>query len=413
MLGLVGGAQAALGSLLCVLVPAVVVWMVSPSTAAVWTETVRVACAGWLLAHHAGIGVDGGHVSLAPLGLTLVPVAWCWSAGRRLAEALAVVGPTGLRRQAVSALAAFTGGYAVLAAVVSLVTGTSLARPAASQAFLGAVLLSGTAGGAALARRLLTTRTDGGTLASYVVRRLRLTAPARRVLRLGGIALGAWVAAGAALTVVALLLGWGRIAALREALAPGLVGGFGLTLLDLAYLPTAVLWAAAWLTGAGFSVGVGTAVTPAGTSLGPLPAVPLLGALPEPGAAPVLGWAVLGVPVLVGVLVGWRLRVGSPQLSRGRAAALSAPVAILAGAGALVLAWLSTGAAGSARMTHLGPSPWLVAVCLSGEVLAGCLLAVVLLPGPDDGSAPARGTVGLRAQLRRFPKLVRSWSRRS
>ncbi len=462
VLGLVGGAQAALGSLLCVLVPAVVVWMASPTTAAVWTETLRVASAGWLLAHHASVGVEGGHLSLVPLGLTLVPVAWCWSAGRRLAEALAVVGPSGLRRQAISAWAAFAGGYAVLAGVVSLVTGTSLARPSASQAFLGAAVLSGSAGGAALARRLLVLRTDGGTIASYVVRRLRLPVLVRRVLRLAGIVLGAWVAAGAALTVVALLLGWDRVAALREALAPGLVGGLGLTLLDLAYLPPAVLWAAAWLTGAGFSVGAGTAVTPAATSLGPLPAVPLLGALPEPGGMPVWAWTALAVPVLAGVLAGWRLRLGSPDISRRGAAALSVAVAVVVGVGALVLAWMSSGAAGGDRMAHVGPSPWPVALCLSGQVLAGCVLAALLLPAGDDGSTgsrapllrraggrssgaaaeaapqrrtprlaaprrlrkappkaerrpggPRRPSGGLRAQLCRLPKLVRSSSRRS
>jgi hypothetical protein len=37
---------------------------------------------------HGGLAVDGGHVGLVPLGLTIAPLAACWLGGRRLSRML-------------------------------------------------------------------------------------------------------------------------------------------------------------------------------------------------------------------------------------------------------------------------------------------------------------------------------------
>jgi Family of unknown function (DUF6350) len=408
VLGSVGAAQAAVGSLLCVLVPVLVVWIASASTGSVWTETTRVGTGAWLLAHHGSIRVDGGSLSLVPLGLTLLPLAWCWSGGRRLGHALATVGPSDLRRQALRAWGAFTVTYAVMLGLIGLVTGSSVARAVTAQAMVGGLVLAGFAGAGSISSVLVAARTDGGTAASYIADRLRVPAQARLVLRSAVVAVAAWLAAASLLTLIALLLGWERVNALREALAPGPVGAAGLVLLDAAYLPTAVLWSASWLAGPGFAVGVDTAVTPATTTLGALPAVPLLGALPEPGTTP--GWmlAVVAVPVLAGVLAGVRLRRSTGGVSLPMDLVLAAGASSAAGVAATLLAWLSTGAAGSGRMATLGPSPALVGLAVAGEVLAGCLIAVLLLPRPAH-----RHLEPAIAQLRRLWNRLRSSSRRS
>ena len=54
-----------------------------------------------------------------------------------------------------------------------------------------------------------------------------------------------------------------------------------LAVAELAYLPNLVVWALAWLTGAGFAVGAGTHFAPDDVVGGALPAVPMLGALPS------------------------------------------------------------------------------------------------------------------------------------
>ena len=73
-----------------------------------------------------------------------------------------------------------------------------------------------------------------------------------------------------------------------------------LAVAELAYVPNLVVWALAWLTGAGFAVGAGTQFAPDGVVGGALPAVPMLGALPS---ADVVGPATSLVPL---VLVGGR-----------------------------------------------------------------------------------------------------------
>src|SRR5699024_8628803 len=107
----------------------------------------------------------------------------------------------------------------------------------------------------------------------------------------------------AVLTVaIALVQGVVTVLELHENLAPGRLGTVVLLLGQLAYLPTLVVWALAWLAGPGFAVGAGTAFAPAEVVTGPLPAIPLLGVLPEPGG-PALGWVVL-LPMLTGAAAG-------------------------------------------------------------------------------------------------------------
>ena len=61
-------------------------------------------------------------------------------------------------------------------------------------------------------------------------------------------------------------------------------------LLLAAILPNVVLLASTYLLGPGFAVGSGTVVSPAEVSLGPVPSVPVLAALPDDGWAP--GWTI-------------------------------------------------------------------------------------------------------------------------
>ncbi len=77
-----------------------------------------------------------------------------------------------------------------------------------------------------------------------------------------------------------LVLGYAEIIRLYEALHTEVVGGVAITALQLALLPDLVVWTASWFVGPGFAIGVGSQVSPLGTALGPLPALPIFGALP-------------------------------------------------------------------------------------------------------------------------------------
>src|SRR6478736_3827991 len=74
-----------------------------------------------------------------------------------------------------------------------------------------------------------------------------------------------------------------RVAALHEALQPGIAGGIAVLLLQMGFAPNALVWSASYALGSGFSLGAGSVVAPAATELGILPGIPLLGALPSPG----------------------------------------------------------------------------------------------------------------------------------
>ncbi|NAZ84475.1 hypothetical protein GTR02_21980, partial [Kineococcus sp. R8] len=188
------------------------------------------------------------------------------------------------------------------------------------------------------------------------------------LLALGGLAVAA-----------ALVVHRDEVLLLHRALQPGVVGGALLTAGQALLLPTLAVWGLAWTSGAGFAVGVGTSVAPGGTVLQTLPTVPVLGALPQPGATPAGAWAVVLLPVLVGagvtLLEGRRTGGGHGLLRRCGTAVVTAA---LAGGGVLLLAAAAGGAAGGGRMADLGPAALTTAAAVAGELAAGGLLAVLL-----------------------------------
>jgi hypothetical protein len=206
---------------------------------------------------------------------------------------------------------------------------------------------------------------------------------------------------------------------LTDALDPGLVGGVLLLVIGLLLVPNAAIWAAGYVAGPGFAVGVGTGVSPFGAVLGPVPALPLLAALPA-GAPPQAMRLVLIAPLLAGVLAGLTVarrvpatdpsdrpdpvagrtadrpegRSGWPgggSAGRGRArrcAGYGAAAGVLAGAVLAVLAVLSGGSVGAGYLTAIGPSPWQFGLAVAVEVGVPAALVAALLP-PRPGS-PAR-----------------------
>ena len=150
-----------------------------------------------------------------------------------------------------------------------------------------------------------------------------------------------------------------------------------LAIAQLAVAPNLVTWALSWLAGPGFSVGAGSLYAPGGVVAGPVPALPLLGALPTDSGGLLL-WVPVGL-VLPGVLAGIWLRrrvvtrAVEPLLAAGCAA-------LTAGVLAAVLVGLGSGAVGPGRLAVVGGP----AVAVGAMVLAGTLLGAVLAAVPTD-----------------------------
>jgi len=349
---------AALTGLLAMVVPVLLLWWGEDRAQAGALDAVRSAGQLWLVAHGGWLDVEAGRLRLVPLGLSMLPLWLCWRAGRGVARRSGARSRRGsLRLCAVLTLAYASTGLAVGAAA----EGGGF-RPVLWTALLGPALLAGAAAG-------------GGALRACGPLPDALAGRSVGVLPAGTAAALLLFAAGALLTAAALGLDTGRAAEVAQASEPGAVGGLGLLLLGVWLLPNAAAWAASWLAGPGFAVGTATSVSPLGVELGPVPALPLLVALPE-GPPPGLAVLALAVPVLAGAFAVRLLRAPATSVLRGLRDA--AAVGLTAGALLGVLAALSGGDLGGGRLAAVGPAPWPVAGAVSLEVGLGAAVAVLV-----------------------------------
>lgn len=371
--------QAAGTSFVVVVVPVVAAWLASGADRAPWTGVLRLGAVVWLLGQHVPVAVPGGHVGLAPLGLLAVSVATLAAAGRRMARTLdprtarpSARGARGGAAPGPLAPACFVAAYAGLGWLAAVLAGSASATPGPVPAAVTTAVLAAGCGGAGVAAHVA-----GGWRALPGALARRLPAEVAAAARPAAAALAVHLAGGAVLLAAVLAVRAEHVVGLHRALAPGLVGGAVLVVAQLAALPNLAVWAASFLAGPGFAVGAGTTVSPAAVSLGPLPAVPVLAALPAPGALPGSALLALAVPLAAGAVAG-TLVVRARGAGSGRWPAVLDTVlaGVLAGTAFAVLAWLSAGAVGPGRLAVAGPTPWLAGAAFGAQVTAGALVLV-------------------------------------
>lgn len=291
----------------------------------------------WLAGHGAGATIGDITLTLIPLGLSALFVLLTRTVvglGLRAVPAAALDG-----LGAVKAWGLATCGYGFVGAVVALTSG---AAPRIGWAVLGGLVVGGLGAGWALAPRV----------------RSLVTVPAwlQGLPRAIVAGLAALTAVAAAVLLIGLIVGGERVTQLESAVAPDGVGTVLLVVAQLLFLPNLLAWTASWVLGAGFSVGVGSFVSPLLTSVGLLPAVPVFGAVPQPGGGSAWAYVWLASGVLSGVVAGWaasaRPAVGGTWLracARGASAGVGAAVLIVA------VGALSRGDLGADRLVGMGP----------------------------------------------------------
>lgn len=336
----------------------------------------RTACQIWLAAHHAGFAIPGGRVSLLPLGLMILPGTLLYRAGLwmardadlrlRMPARLPKGTPRELenaRRRAQLILIARAGislaaPYALLAGVIALVARNDITQPFLGEALLSHLILAFLAGSVAVARTI-------GPWKSM----LRLLPERPRSVVVGtAVALLILLSAGLLLVLGAIAVNFAEVQQLSNVLSPGLVGGLLLLLVEGLYLFNAVVWGMSYIAGPGFAIGSGTLVAPTGVKLSSVPTLPLLGALPEPGTAPPWVMAVIGVPFIAGAVAGVVVVRIAPTPMIEAAPLWGFVCGLSSGAMAGLLAALSGGPLGGARLSAVGPSPWEVALSIMLEV---------------------------------------------
>ena len=385
--------------------------LVVAAMAAVWatngfggTEFSSVAAMSahlWLLIHgvpldlSAVFGASAGTMTLVPLGLSILPLLFCYRSGRRLARA----------SYEGEFLIPVLSGSVTYALICSAVYGWASPSPKPLQVLnaalvpLGIVVVGLMWGGYREARSL--SRMVGVDTAEQISQMSQYSrwagSYAWAVVRAAVVAAVAFVGLGALLLALGILGGWSQVVATYQELHAGPVGDTAVTLLQLGFLPNLVIYAMAWSTGAGFAFGAGTSIGLTSSNAGSLPMLPILGAVPESlGSAGLLG---LLVPVAAGAIAGWWfLREGEDHLDEWVALkvpfrplsallsslALGVLTGLLTSLAALWLGWISYGSLGVGRFTEVGAEPLSfaghTALWVGFGVALGNLLSRALVP---------------------------------
>ncbi|RLP77330.1 hypothetical protein D9V32_02440 [Mycetocola tolaasinivorans] len=365
-------------------VPATLIWAIGTGFSEFWALFWRTSVDFWLLGHGvhlnvtlspetvAPFGLPGASapfvLSLAPIAITALVIWLAFRSGTRSADS----------GHPITALIAGTVTYALLSCGVVFTSGSELISTDRVTGLIFPPLVFA----ASMALGLVVARYRAGERIPFDTLPERLGEPRHTMvfaaLRAGALASGALIGAAGVLVAILLLVNYPLIIGLYESTELGVGGGVVITLAQLLYLPTLVLWAAAWLIGPGFAVGAGSVFSPLGTIAGPLPAVPVLGILPSSSSP--LTWILLIVPLLCGFLAGlWirRSRVESGELSLGEGAITVAGSAVVSGIILGLLAWFAAGAFGPGRLAEMGPTAWIVGLVFAGEILLGGLAGLV------------------------------------
>ncbi|MBV8540166.1 MAG: AAA family ATPase [Pseudonocardiales bacterium] len=327
----------------------------------------RAGAVGWLAAHHVPLAIDGAPLGVLPLLPTLL-------LGALVARGAAgVAARTGIHQPADAGWVAgvVAGIHGALGVVLALAATPATVTADPGQTALGCALVAGVAAGLGLARPC-------GLLPAALRRAPGWVRP--------GLMAGLWgltvlLTAGLATVLMALVASAPEVARMAGSDAGS---ALGLTVLSLGYLPNAVIAGLSWLAGPGLSVGA-LSVSALAVHAGPVPAVPLLAALPQ---GPVQPWwgVVLVVPVLVGAAVGRRCAAAEPDLPQ-RLRVLGVAAGVLA-LGSAVLGALAGGRLGAAAFDPVEvPFGTLAVAVLAATLLGGC--AAILLPSPPAGTEPS------------------------
>lgn len=353
LVAVLGGASAALTTLLICLAVGVVGWFLADAGAhGTPRDGLRVGALGWLLAHGSGIHVEGVAVTVVPLGLTALAAWAVWRLGHRVGDSVSGHGPDadriadGERDWTVpTAASAFAAGYLVVAVVTFRLAATAETAPSLPRVVGWSVLLCATFG-------LVAISVGSGRAAIWAA---FVPAPVRAAGAACLRVLGGYLALSALVFLVAFALDLGTAVNVMSRLHLSAGDGTVYTALTATLVPNAVVFTGSYLLGPGFAVGVNTLVSPTGVALGPLPMFPLLAALPSNGPTPAWTAYLLALPPLAAAVAVARSQRRYPTLRWDHGALRGCVGGALAGLLLGLLAVVAGGAVGPGRMREVGP----------------------------------------------------------
>ncbi|MCF8555305.1 MAG: DUF6350 family protein [Candidatus Planktophila sp.] len=325
---------------------ALLAWATAGSATGNTGDPLRAALWIWIGAHSIPFDLSlppsglAGHLSYLPLGALIFPVLAIRNGVARTIERLdndsSLVAP---------ARAVFAAGYTLFALAASLFSKTESIRPVWYFALIYVLPFS-----------LLCAATVG--------RRVALGQGFLYGSRIIALLLGV----SAIVFGLLLLMNISVVKNLTTVLQPGIFGGFLLLILNILYIPNAIVSTLAYFSGVGFAVGSGTLVSPLSFRLNKIPAMPLLGALPD-GKSMISLIGILFVVAAGALLVTWTISLNQKVLIQSLiVAVLLAAFVGYSGSGALI----------TDAMSAVGVSTWKFTLAIAAELGLGALLALYI-----------------------------------
>jgi hypothetical protein len=344
----------------------VVVQTLDPTGGLGTGDSIALAGRMWLLAQGGQLDIGAGPFVLAPLLLTLA-FAWGLSrAGRILGR---------LHDPAAGRAAARTVGlivvvHVLLAVVLALAVDAPGARVGMFRTVTGAAVLAIVAVGWGVGR-------ESGLLDAALD---RLPGAPRPLLR--GVLAGLLTAMALCTAVVAVALAADAhgYATLSGSLGGAAAGALGLLGLGFVLLPNAAAAVLGLAAGPGFLVGSGTLVSVHGVTLGAVPALPLLAALPDTQAVPLIAFASQAVPALAGLVAGttvgrWFGEEDGGSVVAGLTGVLAG---VLLGVASGVVVWVAGGSLGDGGLAQVGAPALATGIAVAAQSgIAAALAAAV------------------------------------
>lgn len=361
-------------------------WLIEQNPGTTFNTVLQTTSRIWLNAHFVAISILEGRVAgvkvpayeftLVPLGFTALIVYLIYRAGKNLAnqEALGFSWLSAISSYGLLAFAATTVSSSKEIKVQDI-SGVFLPVLIFSAVLIFSSLYADSDEQGPLRIRLRDFFAERANRIPWAIK--PVISPA---LRAGTAVVLALAAVAAIATAALIAINWVDAIKLYQGLQLSFMGTLVISFGQLAILPNLIIYAMSWFTGVGFSLGVGSTVSPLAVELGPLPAIPLLTAIPA------VTDSFMIVLVLVTLLSAFfatiLVKPYTAQLRFDYASTTTAALSLGIGIGLvaalemLFLALLSAGSIGPERMSQIGINPWLVFVVSFVEVASmSCLAA--------------------------------------
>ncbi|MEY3846376.1 MAG: hypothetical protein RJA66_643 [Actinomycetota bacterium] len=382
------------------LAPMTVIWLVENDPTVDWFVAFRTSADVWMLAQGAHLMFAAGAlgssqvpafvVSILPLGFSALLAYLSFRLGRRMSGA-ADLWPGWLG--AVLAYGAISFGLSTAAynpAVYPVTWQGTMLPPIFFFFFLAIGSLTGPLRNGEESREraaLVVWFGNKWNETSWAIRALAI--PALR----GGTAIVAMLVALSAISFSILLaVNWITVTRLYEGLHVSVLGGFTVTIGELAFLPNLIIFGAAWFTGVGFSIGTGSSISPLGSAVGPMPGIPFLGAIPAGQVG--LGLAAVAIPLIAAFVATIAIKKHADEIRFEFASAWSAAISLGLSVGLVaaiemgILAAVASGSAGPGRLETVGVNPFILAAVVFVETAVVSILAAFFSARPDEADHP-------------------------